>query len=81
VLNRLVRAVVGLGAVAGVVVVTTAAGMRGNPGPANDVVQKSASGSSAWIVAGVFVGVCVIAGVFVRRRRREHADTGGGRAS
>jgi hypothetical protein len=72
VLNRLIRALVGLGALAGVVVVTTAAGMHGNPGPANDVVRSSSSGSSAWIAASAFVGVCAIAVVFVRRRRRAH---------
>jgi hypothetical protein len=71
-MNRLIRTVVGLGALAGGVVVTTAAGMRGNPGPTNHVVRTSSSGSSAWIVAGVLVGVCAIAAGFIRRRRREH---------
>jgi hypothetical protein len=73
-LNGPIRAVVGLGALAGVVFVTTAAGMHGNPGPANDVVRSSSSQPWPWIVAGALAAVCVTVVVYVRRRRRERVS-------
>jgi hypothetical protein len=69
--RRVARAFAGLGALVAVVVVTTAAGMQGNPGPASDVVRSSASVPWPWIIFGACAGIGAIAVVFVRRRRRE----------
>jgi hypothetical protein len=69
---RVRRAAAGLGVLL-CVVLTTAAGMHGNPGPTSDVVHSSSSVPWPWIVAGACAGVGTIAVVFVRRLRREHA--------